>query len=174
MPLSNYGLNFLPSQPPLSSDFQSSGVLGNIFNRQFGQMQQQTPMNFGGGINYAAQNPVDNAGGGSWMDATFGNSKTGQQGWAMPAISAFTGLAGAYLGMKQYGLAKNAFKESKRQFQTNFDAQAQTVNRSIANDYEKGQAAARVSGVGGSNLSQAEYMAKWGVGNKDNRDGRGG
>lgn len=49
-------------------------------------------------------------------------------GWGSMALGAAQGLAGAYLGMKQYGLAKDSLKEGKRQFNLNYGAQKQTTN----------------------------------------------
>ena len=184
MPLSNYGLGWMNQQPMqqpnmLSSAFQSWG--SNIPTQGGGQLPSYLASNQAigsamgnNGVLPSGFGQTDNAGGGLWsMDALLGNSETGQQGWGMPAISAITGIGGLALGMKQFGLAKQAFKESKNQFNMNFDAMAQTVDRQIANDYKKGQAAARVSGVGGSDLSQAEYMSQWGVSNRSNRKGTG-
>jgi hypothetical protein len=50
----------------------------------------------------------------------------------MPMLNTFTGLASAYLGMKQYGLAKDSFKQSKKEFGLNYDAQRNITNQQIA------------------------------------------
>ena len=47
-------------------------------------------------------------------------------------LDTFTGLASAYLGMKQYGLAKDSFKQSKKEFGLNYDAQRNTTNQQMA------------------------------------------
>ena len=52
----------------------------------------------------------------------------GPNGWGGLALDAAGGLASSFLGMKQYGLAKQTLAENKRQFQLNYDAQKQTTN----------------------------------------------
>lgn len=105
----------------------------------------------------------NNAGGGGngIMDFFLGDPSKGQAGTAVPLMNSLSGLAGSYLGMKQYGLAKDAFKESKRQFQLNYDAQKKDYNSSISDR----QKARRLSAGSGADKydSQAEYMKKWGI-----------
>lgn len=60
---------------------------------------------------------------GNWWDGA-----TGPNGWGDLALGAAGGLASAFLGMKQYGLAKQTLAENKRQFQMNYDAQKKTMN----------------------------------------------
>jgi hypothetical protein len=73
-------------------------------------------------------------------------------------VSAFKSLSDAYLGMKQYGLAKDALKESQQQFDLNFGAQRNTINSQLA-DRQR----ARVASNPNAYQSEAEYMAKWGI-----------
>lgn len=167
------------------STFSPFNVPGGDFNAMAGwgqsgyQMPLQQPtqsfaptgmnnVGYQGALNSLPQ--TDNAGGGFWgglMGSALDNSKTGQQGWAMPAISAFTGLAGTYMGMKQYGLAKDAFKESKRQFQMNFDAQQQDYNRRLSDSSAERERYNQSFGIEGG-PTQAEYMSQWGQGNNSN------
>ncbi len=53
------------------------------------------------------------------------------QGWGAPAVNLASGLAGAYFGMQQLGLAKDTLAQNKQQFQLNFDAQKKTTNASL-------------------------------------------
>ncbi|VEF17586.1 Uncharacterised protein [Stutzerimonas stutzeri] len=46
------------------------------------------------------------------------------------AISGLSALSNAYMGMKQYGLAKEQFAESKRQYNQNYAAQRKLTNSS--------------------------------------------
>ncbi|GEK52348.1 hypothetical protein [Vreelandella venusta] len=52
-------------------------------------------------------------------------------GWGGMALGAASGLGSAYLGMKQYGMAKKQLSESKRQFDLNYGAQRQMVNTDL-------------------------------------------
>ena len=56
----------------------------------------------------------------------------GKDGWGKNALGALQGLGSLYMGMKQYGLAKAAFDEQKRQFQMNYDAQRDATNTRMA------------------------------------------
>lgn len=73
----------------------------------------------------------------------------------LPILNTFTGLASAYLGMKQYGLAKDSFKQNKKEFGYNYDAQRQVTNAQM-----RGQAAARYSSNPGHYQTPTEYMAQ--------------
>lgn len=88
------------------------------------------------------------------MDAN--GNKT--QGWGGMALGAVQGLGSAFMGMKQYGLAKEAFNESKRQFQLNYDAQKQSTNTALE-DRQR----ARVASNSGAYQSVGEYMSANGV-----------
>ncbi len=76
-----------------------------------------------------------------------------QQGWAGTALKTFGGLASAYLGMKQYGLAKDVFKENKKQFNLNYDATRQTTNAQL-----RDRQIARVETGNSGYQSVGEYM----------------
>lgn len=79
----------------------------------------------------------------------------GPNGWGGMALSAAGGLASTFLGMKQYGLAKQTLAENKRQFQMNYDAQKQTTNTRMED-----RQAARVASNPGAYQSVGDYMAK--------------
>lgn len=97
---------------------------------------------------HGAVGPV--AGGGNWWDGA-----TGPNGWGGLALDAAGGLASAFLGMKQYGLAKKSLAENKRQFQMNYDAQKTTTNARLED-----RQAARVSRDPTAYQSVGDYMNK--------------
>lgn len=73
----------------------------------------------------------------------------------LPMVQTFTGLASAYIGMKQYGLAKKSFRQNRKEFNYNYDAQRQTTNALM-----EGKARARHSMNPDHYETPAEYMAK--------------
>lgn len=85
------------------------------------------------------------------------NSKTGQgqAGYGSLALNGANALFGAYMGMKNYGLAKKTFNENKRQFDMNWDAQRTTVNGQLE-DRQR----ARVASNADAYESVASYMDK--------------
>ena len=85
---------------------------------------------------------------GNWWDGA-----TGPNGWGGLALGAAGGLASAFMGMKQYGLAKQTLAENKRQFQLNYDAQKQTTNTRLE-DRQR----ARVASNSGAYQSVGDYM----------------
>lgn len=76
-----------------------------------------------------------------------------QQGWGGLALGAASALGNSWMGMKQYGLAKDALKESKRQYDQNYAAQRQTLNTQLE-DRQR----ARVASNPGAYQSVGEYM----------------
>jgi len=97
--------------------------------------------------------------GGSWMESFFGKQTEDgfQPGMGMYGLKAATGIANAWLGMKQYGLAKNQLKENKRQFNLNYDAQKNTTNAQLADRQRS-----RVAGSSGQ-IGVDEYMKEYGI-----------
>ena len=83
---------------------------------------------------------------------------TQQMGIIPTALNSFSGLASAYMGMKQYGLAKDELRENKRQFNMNFESQQKLTNSQLA-DRQK----ARVAFNPGFYESVGSYMGKYGV-----------
>jgi len=124
---------------------------------------------FGGG-SVAGVNPVGaTANGGGFMGGIsdwfknndfLGNTKNGvtTQGWGSAALGIGQGLMGAYLGMKQYGLAKDTLKFNKEMFSKNYDAQKRTTNASLE-DRQK----ARLASNAGAYESVGSYMDKNGI-----------
>lgn len=83
---------------------------------------------------------------------------TSVNGWGSSALSAGQGLMSGYLGMKQYGLAKDQLEESKRQFNQNFETQQKLTNSRL-----KDRQKARVASNAGAYQSVGDYMKKNGV-----------
>lgn len=68
------------------------------------------------------------------------------------------GLGSLYMGMKQYGLAKDQLSFQKDSFAKNFNAQAKLTNSHLAD-----RQAARVASNAGAYQSVGDYMNKYGV-----------
>lgn len=79
-------------------------------------------------------------------------------GWGTAGLGVLQGLGSAYMGMKQYGLAKDAFAENKRQFGLNYDAQRTTTNSALE-DRQR----ARVASNAGAYESVGNYMDRNGI-----------
>jgi len=59
------------------------------------------------------------------------NPETGKMetlGWGMPALQGLSSLGNMYLGMKNYGLAKDQLNTQKEQFAMNYNNQRQLLN----------------------------------------------
>jgi hypothetical protein len=80
------------------------------------------------------------------------------QGWAGPALQGADTLANLFMGMKQYGLAKDMFKQSKNEFNMNWDAQKQMTNAQLE-DRQKARLAANPGGY----QSVGDYMQNYGI-----------
>ena len=74
-------------------------------------------------------------------------------GWGGLALGAASALGGAFMGMKQYGMAKQQLSESKRQFDMNYGAQRQTINTELE-DRQR----ARVASNPSAYQSVGDYM----------------
>lgn len=94
--------------------------------------------------------------GGSWWDSLVGTKD--QPGWGQLAVGAGSGLMNAFMGMKQYGLAKDSFNENKRQFALNYDAQRASTNTRLAD-----RQAARVAANPNAYQAVADYMKQNGI-----------
>jgi hypothetical protein len=125
---------------------------------------------FGGG-SAAGYNPVGataNGGGGfmggvsDWWNNTplFGSTKDGVKtdGMLGDLMGVGKGLMGAYLGMKQYGLAKDTLKFNKQVHSQNYAAQKNMTNSSLE-DRQK----ARIASNSGAYESVGSYMDKNGI-----------
>ena len=139
------------------SDMQNYGNLGLVAPANFGTMDF---MNTAPVVGLNGTAPIiGNAtgGGGGLFDGWFTKDailgKNGQQGWGNLALGALQGIGGAYMGMKQYGLAKDALAQSQAQFDKNYNAQRQSINTKLE-DRQR----ARVAATGGTAESVDSYM----------------
>lgn len=89
----------------------------------------------------------------NWFDKTENGVKT--QGAMGSLIGAGSALMNGYLGMKQYGLAKDTLKHNKEMFAKNFDAQKRTTNASLEDRQRS-----RVASNAGAYESVGSYMDK--------------
>lgn len=109
-------------------------------------------------------NPFDpsNAGPSLWDGIkSLGSSALGtteNPGWGGLAVSGAGALMNGWMGMKQYGLAKQALAENKRQFQMNYDAAKSTTNTQLE-DRQR----ARVAANPGAYQSVGPYMGQNGI-----------
>lgn len=117
---------------------------------------------------YAPQVTAQPPGGGGIMDWMKSSGMLGSyndkgvmtgQGWGGMALGAANGIFNAYMGLKQYGLAKDQFSEARKQFGLNYDAERNTTNSALADR----QAARIAANPNGGYASVADYMAKYGI-----------
>jgi len=80
------------------------------------------------------------------------------QGWGAPALGIASGLTNAWMGAKQYNLAKDSLAASKDQFNKNFAAQQKTTNAALSD-----RQAARVASNPGAYQSVGDYLKQYGV-----------
>lgn len=143
---------------------QSSGQtyrpfnLGNAVLQQTAapQIMANSPMDWINQVKNApigTQTPAQAGGWGGFMEGLIG--KNGQQGWGNMALGALQGIGGAYMGMKQYGLAKDALAQSQNQFNLNYNAQRQSTNTQLE-DRQR----ARVAATDGRAESVDSYMER--------------
>lgn len=96
----------------------------------------------------------------SFLDGMLGYSDANgfQPGWGGAALGALQGIGNAYMGMKQYGLAEDALKEQKRQFDINYGAQKKAFNSQIEDRQN-----ARNAANPGAYDDTPTYMKKYGL-----------
>lgn len=104
-----------------------------------------------------------NPGGGGFLEGfkSWGKDWIGSSAEPGPlgfGLGAAQGIFNGYMGMKQYGLAKEKLAESKRQFELNYGAQ-KSLNNSLLEDRQR----ARVASNAGAYQSVGDYMDKNGV-----------
>jgi hypothetical protein len=158
--------------PSMANNFQAS-PMGNNYqapsmenNWQGAGTADNSAYNFGMQPPAAAQPGMPGAGlyngeAGGFKEGFLGGvddagNKTA--GWGGLALGGAQAGIGAYLGMKQYGLAKDSFKQGKKEFQMNWDA-----NRKMTNSRLEDRQRMRVASQPGSHQSVADYMAKNGI-----------
>lgn len=106
-------------------------------------------------------NPAATGGLGSIFDSFFQQkdaSGATSGGWGSAALGLGQGLASAYMGMQQYGLAKDQLAFQKNAFNKNYAAQRQSTNTALE-DRQR----ARVASNAGAYQSVGDYMKQNGV-----------
>lgn len=89
----------------------------------------------------------------SGLGGTEGIDWFGKGGLLQTGAGLAQGLAGVYMGMKQYGLQKEMFEENKRQYAQNYAAQ-----RGLTNARMEDRQRARVASNAGAYESVGDYM----------------
>ena len=116
------------------------------------------------GVNSAVGNGVGGASFGGWSDWSKlllgGKDPSGMQTNSLlgAGMGILQGLGSAYMGMQQYGLAKEQLQFSKDSFNKNYAAQAKMTN-AMLEDRQR----ARVAANPGAYQSVGDYMAKSGI-----------
>lgn len=119
----------------------STPLGGTPTNAQiFSDIGGQAPQGIFGGI-------------GQWLKDSGAFGTRDQQGWAGPALQGVSSLANMYMGMKQYGLAKDQLAFQKDSFNKQYDA-----NRTLTNSRLEDRQAARVASNPGAYQSVGDYM----------------
>lgn len=112
---------------------------------------------------YMASDPMAGMGGagttgGNWWDGMFGGKNVDgsvNPNYGGMALGVAQGLGSMFMGMKQYGLAKDQLKQGKEQFNKNYAAQRTTTNSALE-DRQR----ARVASNGSAYESVGDYMNK--------------
>lgn len=94
----------------------------------------------------------------SWLKETGITGTKEDPGWGGMAMGAASGLASAYMGMQQYGLARDTLNQHKAEYAANYDAQKRTTNASME-DRQR----ARVASNAGAYQSVGSYMNQNGI-----------
>ena len=121
-----------------------------------GGMVQPSPGFLPQGAGYGMSGPTMPTSDGGFMGSFLG--KDGTPGWGGTAMGVAGGLFNAWMGMKQYGLAKDTLETNKQQFAQNFAAQQKMTNSRMED-----RQAARVASNPGAYQSVGDYMKKNGV-----------
>jgi hypothetical protein len=121
---------------------------------------------------YMAANPSAGQGGipgtgPSFLDSFLGYKNadgTAVNGWGNMALGSLQGLGNAYMGMQQYGLAKDQFKFQKQAFDKNYQMQLGAVKGRIA-DQSAARYAANPGATGARSADDytAAQLAKYGI-----------
>lgn len=95
----------------------------------------------------------------------------GPNGWGNLALGGASMLGDLFMGMKQYGLAKDTLKFNKEQFWKQYDAQKNLTNSQLEDRQRARLAADTVQGANGQSVanpnsnyrSVSDYMTQYGV-----------
>tara|TARA_B100000929_G_scaffold108179_1_gene85727 strand:+ start:35818 stop:36321 length:504 start_codon:yes stop_codon:yes gene_type:complete len=144
-----------------TSGFMSSGQLQQNVDQGFSP--QALSQQFTGQANQpwfdSSALPTPEASGGL-SETLFGAN--GSPGWLNGGVSVLGGLANTWLGMQQYGLAKESFNFNRNLATQNYENQAQLTNRALEASLKRNAIAQGKD----QNQAVSEGMAKWGIDEK--------
>jgi hypothetical protein len=155
-PVTDLASGFIPdySSPNLFGGMSNYGTGNSAFSFSGGQMAPNTSglglKVFGTPEQFGWKGP--NTGGGSGGVGNWVNNYGGL------ALGALQGVGNLFMGMKQYNMAKDALRESKRQFNVNYDAQ-----RKLTNSRLEDRQRARIAADPNAHQSVDDYMNRYGV-----------
>lgn len=114
-----------------NTGFMSSGQMQSNMNQAFSPQALYQQHNPGGGNPWfgAGSIPSQGQAAGGLRESLFGAE--GSPGWLNGGLSVLNGLGNTWLGMQQYGLAKDSFNFNKQLASQNYENQAQLSNRSL-------------------------------------------
>lgn len=95
-----------------------------------------------------------------WLKDTGVTGTKEDPGWGGMAMGAASGIASAYMGLQQYGLARDTLNQHKAEYAANYDAQRRTTNANLE-DRQAGRIAA--AGPNSRYQSVGDYMSKNGI-----------
>lgn len=132
----------------------------NFNNNQWASndwLASQIP-SLGSPMQIGSTSPITNTPWYSSKDFWLGGNNT--PGIAQLGLGLLGGLGSTFMGMKQYGMAKKALKQSQDQFNKNYEAQKKLTNSSLEDRQN-----ARIAASGGSGTYQntADYMKRYGI-----------
>jgi hypothetical protein len=143
---------------PVQRSFATAAAVAPAFNYETdmaGLMPTSTPLGGTDLSNAQILQSVNAPGSGSMWDRFF-NTRD-QQGWGGLALQGASSLANLYMGMKQYGLAKDQLNFQKDSFNKQYAANQQLTNSRL----EDRQARRVLENPNATPV--ADYMSKWGV-----------
>lgn len=144
-----------------SGNFMSANQMQSGLNQSMSPQALSNPQSF----NWANMNqPIGPGAGGNSSMWDMESMMGGQQGpgWLTGGAQALSGLANTWLGMQQYGLAKDSFNFNRGLATQNYENQAQLTNRGLEASLKRNAVAT------GQDPDQAvaQGMEKWGLDEK--------
>lgn len=98
---------------------------------------------------------------GNWFKENPALSTKDQQGWGNLALGTAQAGMGAYLGMKQYGLAKKAFEHQKDAWNKEYEVNKNLTNERLETRQNRRIAESGVTGM--QHQDTASFMSRYGV-----------
>lgn len=97
----------------------------------------------------------------NWLEKYPVLSNKNQQGWGNLALGTAQAGLGAYLGMKQYGLAKKAFEHQKDAWNKEYEVNKNLTNERLETRQNRRIAESGVTGM--QHQDTASFMSRYGV-----------